>query len=183
MNTRNILQQFHIQGLYMFMMSDMIIQNRHLSTTDTGTNITHSIIIPDCRMLIIRISIARLGSIPHHVVGFLGIPADQSTTTRSRNHLVSVKAQYTELAKRTQYLTIKPATHTLGSILYNRNTIFIRDGTDLINPIRHAIQGHRDNRLRITACFLLPIQDSLFQKHRVHIPGFLFRTYKYRFRS
>ena len=87
----HILQQFFIQSLHMLMMSNVRLRHGHLSATDTGTNITHTIIVADCRMLIIRISIACLSSIPHNGIFIFGIPANQSTAARSGNHLIAVE--------------------------------------------------------------------------------------------
>ena len=64
----------------MLVMGYMRIEHCHLSTTDTRTHIAHAVVITDGRMLVIRISIARLRGIPHDGVRILGIAANERTT-------------------------------------------------------------------------------------------------------
>lgn len=80
MNTRHIGQQFLIKLLHMLMMLDMRIKHRHLVATDTCTNIGHTIVVANGRMLIVRISIARLRSIPHNLIGILRFATSESAT-------------------------------------------------------------------------------------------------------
>ena len=152
------------------MVSNMVIQHGHLSTTDTGTNIAHTIVIADSGMLIIGISIASLSSIPHDGVGLLGIAADKRASSRSRNHLVAIETQYTKAAKGSQHLPVESATHTLGSILHHGNAILVSYSHNPVNLIRHTIQSHGNNRLRVLARLLLAVDDRLFQQVRIHVP-------------
>lgn len=80
MHARHIGQQFLVKLPHMLMMLDMRIENSHLAATDTCTNIGHTIVVANGRMLIVRISIARLRSIPHNLIGILGIAANKSAT-------------------------------------------------------------------------------------------------------
>ena len=183
MHARNLLQQFFIQRLDMFMMGNMVIQYRHLTTTNTSTHIRHTIVIANSTVLIVRISITSLCSIPHHLVGILRITANQRTSTRSSNHLVAIERQHTIFSKCTQYLTIKTRTHSLSSILYYRNAILISYCHDFINTVRHTIKSHRHNRFRIFASLFLAVNNRLLQQSWIHIPSLAFRTNKYRLGS
>ena len=58
-------------------------------------------------MLVVRISITCLGSVPHDGVCILGILTDEGTTARGSDHLVAIEGEDTELAKGTKYLTIE----------------------------------------------------------------------------
>lgn len=80
MHARDIGQQFLIKLLHMLMMLDMRIENSHLASTDTCTNIGHTIVVANGRMLIVRISIARLRSIPHNLIGILRFATNESAT-------------------------------------------------------------------------------------------------------
>lgn len=80
MHARNIGQQFLVKLLHMLMMLDMRIKNSHLAATDTCTNIGHTIVVANGRMLIERISIARLRSIPHNLIGILRFATNESAT-------------------------------------------------------------------------------------------------------
>ena len=106
-NALNILQQLAIHLLHMLMMGDMRIKNRHLTAADTGTHIAHAVVITDGRVLVVRISITRLSSVPHDGVRILGIAADTRTTTRSGDHLVAVERQHAKLTERTEHLTVE----------------------------------------------------------------------------
>ena len=152
-------------------MLDMRIQNSHLAATDTRTNIRHTIIVTDSRMLIIRIRITSLRSIPHNLIGILRIAANESAATGSRNHLIAVERQHAVLAESSEHLTVETRTHTLSGILDHRNPILLRNRHNLVNVIRHTIKRHRHNSLRITPCLLLPVNDSLLQQYRIHIPS------------
>ena len=80
MHARDIGQQFLIKLLHMLMMLDMRIDNSHLAATDTCANIGHAIVVANGRMLIVRISIARLRSIPHNLIGILRFATNESAT-------------------------------------------------------------------------------------------------------
>ena len=80
MHARDIGQQFLIKLPHMLMMLDTRIENSHLAATDTCTNIGHTIVVADGRMLIVRISIARLRSIPHNHIGILRFATNESAT-------------------------------------------------------------------------------------------------------
>ena len=83
------------------MMSNMILENSHLTTADTRTNIRHTIVVANLGMLVVRISITCLCSVPHNVVGILVITANKCTSTRGSNHLISIEREHTETAKGT----------------------------------------------------------------------------------
>ena len=146
----------------MLMVSNMCIKDSHLTTTNTCTHITHAVVVTNLRMLIIRIRIARLSCMPHDIIRILIASADQRTTTRGCNHLVAVERKHTE-TKGAQHLTIVTRAHSLCSILNHRNAILIGNDHNAFTIVRHAIERHRDYRLRIFARFLLTVNDSLLQ--------------------
>ena len=80
MHARDIGQQFLIKLPHMLMMLDMRIENSHLTATDTCANIGHTIVVANGRMLIVWISIARLRSIPHNLIGILRFATNESAT-------------------------------------------------------------------------------------------------------
>lgn len=181
MNTRHIGQQFLIKLLHMLMMLDMRIENSHLAATDTCANIGHTIVVADGSMLVVRIGITRLCRIPHDLIGIFSIAANKSAAAGSRDHLVAVERQYAVLAESSENLAVKARTHALCGILDNLNTVFVCNSHDLVNLVRHTIESHWDNRLRIFARFFFSVNDCLFKKRRIHIPRLRLQTDKHRF--
>ena len=162
------------------MMRDMIIHHRHLSPTDTGTDVTHTIVISNLLMLIIRITLTILRGIHHNLAPMLLILSDERTTSRSSNHLVTVERQHAILSECAQHLSFILRPESLCSILHYRNTVFVRNLHDTVNLVRHTIQSHRHNRLwRLTR-----LCDTVFYSHlhqlRIHIPCLLLRIHKNR---
>ena len=51
----HILQKLTIECLYMFMMGYVFLEYYHLSTSNTGTYVTHTIVISNSLMLIVWI--------------------------------------------------------------------------------------------------------------------------------
>lgn len=80
MHARDIGQQFLIKLPHMLMMLDTRIENSHLAATDTCANFGHTIVVANGRMLIVMISIARLRSIPHNLIGILRFATNESAT-------------------------------------------------------------------------------------------------------
>ena len=154
----------------------MIIEHLHLTTTNTCTHVTHTVVVTDFRMLIIRVRIARLSSVPHNIVCILLVTANQRTTTRSRNHLVAVERQHTKTTERTQHLTIEARTQPFGGILNHRNTILVCYRHNSLTVVRHTIECHRNYCLRILTYSRLALNDSFFQQLRIHIPSFSLRV-------
>ena len=74
-------KQFLIELAGMLMVGDMFIQHRHLATSDTGTDIRHTIVVADLLMLIIRIRLTGLRSIEHDLLFRFFVRTDQSPTT------------------------------------------------------------------------------------------------------
>ena len=65
----------------MTVMGDMLIKDGHLSTSDTGTDVTHTIVVTHRLMMIVRVCLTGLGGVPHHTVTGLHIRTDERTTT------------------------------------------------------------------------------------------------------
>ena len=62
---------------------NMLIYYGHLPPADTGTNITHAVVVPNVRVLVMRRIIAGLGSIKHGLFCLFRRTTNQSTPTRS----------------------------------------------------------------------------------------------------
>ena len=69
MHAPHLFQTVPHKNLHMLVMVDMFLYHRHLSATDTCTNITHTIVVANGRMLIVRISITRC--VAYHMTVFL----------------------------------------------------------------------------------------------------------------
>ena len=162
-NTRNVLHQILIQSLNVLMVSNVLIEYRHLTTTNTRAYIWHTIVETDSCMLIVRICITGLSSVPHDCVCILSITTNQSTTTWSSNHLVTIEWEYTKLTESTKDLTVETRSHTLSSIFDNRNIILICNLHNAINLIWHTIERYWDDCLWIFTRLLLAIENSLLK--------------------
>src|SRR5690554_148850 len=170
-NTSNTLKLLLIQLMNSPSASHMIVEHHHLATTNTCTNITHPIVIPNMRMLIVRSIITRLSSIKHRTLSLLLSRAHKRSSTRSSNHLITVKRQTSKLAKSTTPLSFIFRTQRLSRILQYRNLKLISDIHNLIHFSRHTIQMHRNNSLRLLTRLSNLIHNSLSKMHRRHIPS------------
>ena len=94
MHARDIGQQFLVKLLHMTMVSDVGIEDSHLTTADTRTDIGHSVVVADGSVLVVRIGITSLCRIPHDLIGVFCIAADKSAAAGSRDHLVAVERQH-----------------------------------------------------------------------------------------
>ena len=65
----------------MLVVSDMRVKYGHLTATNTGTYIRHTVIVSGSSMLIIGICITGLSSIPHDFICLFWIPTDKCTST------------------------------------------------------------------------------------------------------
>ena len=90
-DARDTGQQLLVELLHMLMMGDMVISHRHLTAPDTCAYITHTVVVTDLLMLIIRVALTVLGSIHHHLAPRIVIRGDQRTATRGGNHLIAVE--------------------------------------------------------------------------------------------
>ena len=166
----------------MAVMRNMLIQHSHLTTTDAGTNITHTIIVTDLFMLVMRERFTSLRSIKHSLLLGAFIRNNQSPATRSSDHLITVKRQHAKGTESTALLPLKLRTQSLCSILQHRNIIFSGYRANLINPSRHTVKMNRKNSFRLLTCLQDSVLNGFFQQNRVHIPGILLTVDKYRSR-
>ena len=178
-NTLHISKSLLVHLCYMTMMTDMIFHHRHLSTAYAGTNITHPVIIADSLMLIIRISLTSLSSIPHNLLLGRHVRTNQCAASRGRNHLITIERQHPVLTERAQHLTAEPRAKALGCIFYHRNPIAVGNLHDAVNPVRHAIQSNGYYRLRLLPSLGDAVFDSLLHQFRVHVPCIPFRVNKH----
>ena len=58
-------------------------------------------------------------------------------------------------------MPVETRAHALGSILHHRDAILVGNSHDLVNLIRHAIERHWHNRLRVLSCHGLTVDDRL----------------------
>ena len=135
----HISQQLTIQTAQMLMVCYVLIHHRHLAATDTGTNVTHPIVIAYTLVLVVGIGLTGLGGIEHNLFLDILIWANQSTATAGRYHLVAIEGKHAISAKSSEDLPVKLAAKAFGGILYNRNIIFICHRHDLIYLVRHSI--------------------------------------------
>src|SRR3712207_52634 len=91
LNARDVPHQLLIEMLHVFVVSNMLFKNSHLTTPDTCTDITHPVVETDSSMLIVRVCVTSLGCIPHDSVCILFVATNQRATTGSSDHLVTIE--------------------------------------------------------------------------------------------
>ena len=169
-----------IHGGYTAMMGNMFVEDFHLSTTNACTDITHTIIVAHSFVMIVRISLSSLSSIPHDTIAGFAIRTDQRTSTRRGNDLVAIERQDTVTTKSTDDTPFELRAESLGSVLNYRNAITVGYGHDLVNSGRHTIEINRYNGLRLTSRQGYSVLNSMFKKLRIHIPRLAFGVDHYR---
>ena len=180
MYPRYICEQLLIHLLHMFMMFYVSVNDCHLPPSDSRTDITHPIVISYFLMLIIRITLPILRRIHHNLAPTLLIRCNQCPTPRGGNHLITIEAQHAIFPKRPQHLSFIPASESFRCILNHGYSIPI---SNLHNPfylIRHPIQCHRHNRLRIATRLSLSVFNRHLEQFRVHIPRLFLRVHEHR---
>ena len=156
----------------MTVMGDMLIKDGHLSTSDTGTDVTHTIVVTHSLMMIVRVCLTGLGGVPHHTVTSLHIRTDERTATRGGDHLVAIERQDAKTSEGTNDTSLIPGTEALCRIFHYRDVVTGSDSQDLIDLGRHAIEIDGHDGLRLTSCQGDTVVDGLFEQLRIHIPGF-----------
>ena len=180
-------QQFFVQCLHMLVMADMCLQHGHLPAPYAGTDIAHSVVIANCRMLVVGICVPCLCGIPHNLVGIvLGCRsfspvAYQRSAAGSGNHLVAIEREDAKAARRSQNPAFVARPHTLGSILYDGNAVLVGHCHDTVYPVRHAVQGYGYYGLGIVSCLCLAVQYGQFEQFGVHVPRLTLRIHEHRF--
>ena len=164
----------------MLMMRDVVVHDRHLTTTDTSTDITHAIVVANLLMLIVGIALAILCGVHHNLAPSVFIRRDQGTSARGGNHLIAVETQNAEFAEGTQHLTLIARAEALCGILDDRNLIAIGNLHDAVYLIGHAIESHRYDGLGFLAGLCDSVNDRLLQQVGVHVPGIALRIDEYR---
>ena len=152
-----------VKSMYMAVMRNMLIQYGHLTTTDTRTNITHTIIVTDLFMLVMRERFTSLRSIKHRLLLGAFIRNDQSPATRSSDHLITIKRQHAKGTESTAFLSLKLRTQSLCSILQHWNIIFSGYRANLINPGRHTVKMNRKNSFRFLTRLCDSVLNGFFQ--------------------
>ena len=150
----------------------MLIKDNHLSTSDTCTDVTHTIVVTHRLMMIVRICLTGLGGVPHHTVTSLHIRTDERTATRGGDHLVAIERQDAKISERTHDTSLIPGTKTLCRIFQHRDVVTGSDSQDLIDFGRHAIEIDGHDGLRLSSSQGNTVFDGLFEQLRIHVPGF-----------
>ena len=157
----------------MTLLLNSLIQNLHLSATDTGHNIAHTIIISNFLVLIMAGFLSCL-CCPEANLGdpFLRLLlrkiAHQHAAAGSGDDLISIKRKYAIVTKGSCSLSMIQTSQTLCRILDHRNSMLFTDLHDPIHVCRKSIQMHWHNCLHI-GIFL----KGTLQCFRRHIPGLI----------
>ena len=160
-----------IHGGDMTMMGDVLINDLHLSTTDTGTDVTQAVVVAHRLMMIVRISLTGLGGIPHHMITGLCIWTDERPATRGGDHLVAIERKDAVAPEGTDDTPLIPRSEALCRILHHGDVITGSNGQDLIDLGRHAIEIDRHDNFRLTPCQGDTVLDGLFEQLGIHVPG------------
>ena len=179
-HARHIFKQFTIQSLHMFMMFNMFVGHKHLSASDAGADITHAVVISYGSMLIIRISVTGLGSIPHDVIFAFDVVANQGAASRSSYHLVPVEAQHSEFSERAKDTSVPAGAEAFSSVFDDGNLVFLSNFHDTGAVVRHSIKCDGDDSLGFASRLGDTVFYCFFKQDRVHIPRVRLRVNKNR---
>ena len=164
----------------MLVVGYVVVDYCHLSAAYTGADVTHAVVVAYGFMLIVGVRFAGLCGIPHDGVLILGIFAHQRAATGGGNHLVAVERQYSVLAECAEYLTGVARAEPFGSVLYYRNPVAVSNLHDTVYAIRHTVERHRNDGLRLAACLGYTVLDGLLKQVGVHVPRLSFRVDEHR---
>ena len=161
-------------------MGDMVLKDSHLAAADAGAYIRHTVVVANLLVLVIRVTLAVLGRVHHNLTPGLLVGRDERAAAGSRNHLVAVEGKDSVFAECAQDLTVEAGAEAFGGILDDRNSVSVSYFHDAVYPVRHAVERHRDYRLRGAARLGDPVLDRLLQEIRIHIPSVRFTVHEYR---
>ena len=105
-----IYKNIFIKLMHFSSLFDMAVQNFHLTSANSCTNITQSIIITYFTMLIMWGIVSSLSSQKNSFIFQQFIFCNYCTTPRSCNNFVSIERQYTNIPKSTTFLPFKCTT-------------------------------------------------------------------------
>ena len=179
----NISKRLTVEIGDMTMMSQMISEDRHLSTSNASTDIAKTIIVSQSLMLVIGERFTSLSGEPKYAFLRFSIGYHQSTTARCGYHLVSVKRENPIGAEGTKATAVKRGAETLGRIFYDRDIIPVGDLKDSVYMVRHTVESHRDDSLWFSTRARYSILYDIGEKVGVHIPRIPFRIHKHRIGS
>ena len=159
----------------------MFIEDKHLPTTDTRTNIAHTVVVTDMGMLVMRSGITSLRSVELCLSGLLFRTTDQSTSPGSRDHLVAIERESGQFTECATLPSVQFRTQSLRGILQYGDTITTRNIHDLVHLGRYTVKVDRNNSLRELTRLAQTVLYSLLEQYRIHIPGILLTVHKNRF--
>ena len=173
-------EQFAIERLHVVMVGDVLVEDGHLATADAGADVGHAVVVADCLMLVIWVRFAGLGGIPEYAASFLLVGAYEGAAAGGGDHLVAVEGEHAEASERAEHLTVETRAETLGGILDYGNVVFFCHGHDLVNLIRHTVEGHRDDGLGFASGLFDAVGDGAVEQYGVDVPAIGFGVDEYR---
>ena len=175
----HIGQQLLVHALHVPVMRQMVIHHRHLSASDTCTDVAHAVVVAHRFVLVIGISLACLGGVPHYGVLVLGAGAHECTASAGGYHLVAIETEHAVPAEGAQSAAAETGAETLGSVLDDGDVVLVGHPHDAVYAVRHAVEGHGDDGFGDASGLAYAVEDSLFEEHGVHIPGVGFAIHKH----
>ena len=164
----------------MLVMLDVIIDHRHLTPSNTGADITHTIVETNVLMLVVWERFAGLSGIEKNTLGSLLVGTYQCTATRSGDHFVAIETHDAETAESTGHLAFVFRAESLGRVFYYGNLITVGNLHDLVDIGWHAIHVDRHNSFGFFTRLLNAVLDGVFKLVGVHVPSGFFRAYQNR---
>ena len=139
----------------------MFIQDGHLTATDAGTDIRHTVVVANCLVLVVGIRLAGLGGIPKDFVLQFGIVAHQRTAAGGGNHLVAIEGKHAIASEGAEYLPFIARAEAFCRVFHHGNAVLVGNRHDTVAVVGHTIQCHRDNGFGVFAGRLFAVENRL----------------------
>ena len=166
---REALQAFlvaHVDGLFL---GDVFFQVGHLAADHAGNHVAHAVVVTYFLMLVPGGGLAALGAPFAHLLGVFLAVGKEHATAGAGDNLVAVKADGAVIAKIAGLFALVGGTEALGGVFDKQRVILFANGADFVYLGGGAVQVHKHHQAHVGVNF-----KSLFQGHRVHVPGVVF---------
>ena len=143
----------------------------HLTSSDAGADIAHSVVVTDLLVQIVGEGLARLSCKLEGVARIGFFLAEEHTAARGRDYLVSVEGKNAEFAEGTAGAALIKTAESLGGVLDEGDIMLAADCGDLVELGGIAVEMDDNDRFRHAVEI-----DRTAQSLGIHIPGLALRV-------
>lgn len=171
MDTRNVGKEFFVEGLYVFVVGDVVVNDGHLTSADAGADVGHAVVVAYLLVLVVGVRLTILGGVHHYFIPFFIGICDEGAAPRGGDHFVTVEREYSIFAEGAKDLAVVARTEAFGGIFYDGDAVFVGNGHYLVAVVGHTVEGDGDDGFWIFAGLGLAVEDGFLKEFGVHIPG------------